>query len=193
VWESELPDVSDKLRQGDLIAGVDFPRIDRLRVAPTQIEGVVRPNRSVIVLEQCCSIDYQHSVLLSEVGRTRPLPPDHRYLAALRSRDASGLPYAFYEHLLEPHPALDPGPDRYSVARLLYRFSFIDLDGALLLDLQSRRVARMTPLARAHLRSKLAAHFGAPEDTDEAWLRSHGYDGRGEGLHAEQTQLESNG
>jgi hypothetical protein len=119
-------------------------------------------------------------MLLAEVGRTSPLGPDHRYLAALRSRDAAGLPYAFYEHLLEPHAVLNPGPNRYSVVKLMNRFSFIDPGGALLGELQSHRVARMTPLARAHLRSKLAAHFAAPEETDEAWLREHGYDARGE-------------
>lgn len=177
MWEQAKPDRTDLLRQGDLIVGVPFPKRGTVLLLGTGLSGSVRPNRKAVVLDQCCTVENRLTVLLGLVGSTAPLAEGHQFLRALRSDDASaGSVYAYYEHLLSPHQALPTKTDSHPIIMLLERLSlaFKELSG--MRELQDQRVARMTPLGRAQLRAKLAAHFANPEAEDGRWLQANGYD-----------------
>lgn len=173
--------MTDELRQGDLIVDVPFPRVRSLRVDSAGVKGNVRPSRTVVVLDRCCTVQQKHAVTLAEVIVAQP---SETYWTALRATmRVEGEPYAVYEHLIDAGLLPQLPPDRCHVIKLLDRFSFIDEPGATRESLRSKRVGRMTPLGRAHLRAKLTVLYTAPEQDDRDWLLAHGYDmsGRGDG------------
>ncbi len=179
MWEEGLPAPDASLRQGDLLQGVPFPKRCAVTLTADGVRGPVSPSKHVVVLDQSCTVQQRHTVLLGVVGATAPLNPGHQFLQALEALDPKVGPYSYYEHLLAPHATLDVAPGKRCTIKLLERVSLTAKDEEGLAWLRPHRVARMTPLGRARLRAKLAAHFGSPEDEDLAWLRDNGFDEMG--------------
>lgn len=97
----------------------------------------------------------------------------------LNTDPSSPGPYARYAHLLEAHEALPTKKGKHKVINLLDRFPVIGASREDLGWLREARVARMTTVARAHLRLKLAVHIARAEDEDLALLMAEDLDSFG--------------
>jgi hypothetical protein len=179
VWEDELPAESDELRQGDLIRGITFPKRETVRLTDVGIQAEMRPDRYAVVLDRCCTVEQRGTVMLAEVRHMGRPREGTRYLNGLladsNTPPSAELRPALYVHLLEPHAEMPVRRGDMAVIDLLNRVSLI-LPEDERRELRLKRIARMTPLARAQLRWKLIGHFGRADDEDSLWLHEHGYD-----------------
>lgn len=181
MWEPTLPDAADNLRQGDLLRLQPMPRRGGMTIDETELSSTVKV-RYALVIEQCCTVENHHTLMLAKVDRIRRLPDEHRYMVALRGTDpAAGQLYAYNEHLLDELDGhLPHAENKLWAAYLLDRLSYAaKAEEGSLHDFQIRRVARMTVPARALLRAKLSLMLGRPEKDDAAWLAENHRDERG--------------
>ncbi|MFL6060646.1 MAG: hypothetical protein ACJ72E_05400 [Marmoricola sp.] len=177
MWEPDLPDVSEHLRQGDLL-DLAAPIRGTSTLTNEWFTVEMKP-AMVLVVDHCCTIEQKCTVMVVAVSRQgRPADPEHPMLQALQHvHPVAGEPYAFYEHLLEDLPGiLEAHPKKLWLARLLERVSVAAIDHDHLAPLRTARVGRMTRPARAQLRAKMMAHVGRAEAEDAAWLADNGYD-----------------
>lgn len=172
------PAQSDTLRQGDLLTALPFPRRGTLELTPEEMRAAVYPSRSAVVLDQCCTVEQQHTVLLGRVGQVRRLPPDHRLAQALEaSHPAPGKPYAKYLHRLDDlDPHLPHKSNKVWVIELTERVSVAVKSEEDLAWLRSLRISRMATVSRAVLRAKLLFHFSEVATEDKDQLDALGFD-----------------
>jgi hypothetical protein len=113
-----------------------------------------------LVLVHCCTVAQQHAITVGTVERTTPKPNLEPFL----NTDHRSEPYAWYAHLLDEPPGLPELTDgaRYTV-RLLTRMVLSYADAAGSAWLRDQRSARMTILARAGLRQRLACCTHGPK------------------------------
>lgn len=98
-------------------------------------------------------------------------------MLALNNNDPeSGEKYSKYVHLLEPNHVLVEKANKLWVLELLERVSIGEKSIERLAWLQDKRVARMTPHARAQLRMRLLYHFSTVADDDRDVLKESGFD-----------------
>jgi hypothetical protein len=159
------------------------------------IDAVMRPDRYAVVLDRCCTVENQGTVMLAEV-REMKRPKDgsplmEGLLADSNYNPAAGARPTLYTHLLQPHPELSAKQGNIVFLDLLNRVSLILPEDDDRRALRLKRVARMTPLARAQLRWKLVGHFGRAEADDTQWLQSHGYDDFGRLIPADEAPTQS--
>lgn len=165
MWLPDVPDADAELRQGDLIVGIPFPKVGTIRVTPEGMTAETDANATAVVLDQCCTIEQRHVVLL---GRVTSREPDERMMRSLTNLDPSlGKTYSAYMHLLDPHDAMPAKKNKRKVINLLDRLQFTAVDRDQFQWLREKRKARMDVASRAHLRLRLAVHFGRVEDIDD--------------------------
>jgi hypothetical protein len=181
VWDSAVPAQDDPLRQGDLLTGIPFPRRGTLTLTAEEMRAAVYPSRSAVVLDQCCTVEQQHTVLLGRVGEVRRLPAGHKLAQALEAtHPEAGKPYAKYMHRLdELDPHLPWKANKVWVIELTERVSVAAKTGEDLAWMRSLRSARVTTVARALLRAKLLFHFSETATEDTEALVKLGYDNLG--------------
>jgi hypothetical protein len=182
VWEENLPPIGDDLRQGDLLVGVPFIRLDHRPEPNDQGNAELRVKlKTMIVVTQCCTVEQQGIVSVSAVGSTRRMADDDRMYQALMTEEppppeaVNEVPYVNNLFRLEPfgeHIRAEPG--RLKVAELSIVQTFTG-DGAWL---RAARVARMNPRARQLLRFKLIVLWGRIEPTDVDALEASGFEER---------------
>lgn len=160
---------------------VPFPRRGTMTLTVDELRANVYPAKPAVVLDQCCTVEQKHTVLLGRVDEVRRLPPEHSLIQALMAEDLSpGKPYSKYLHLLDPIPgALPDKPKKLWVINMVERLSIGVKSVDDLAWMQAKRVARMTPLARAKLRRRLMFHFSTVADEDAAALAEAGFDSLG--------------
>lgn len=144
----------------------------------------VYPSRFAVVLDQCCTVEQKQTVLLGRVGEVRRLPPEHELAQAMAADDfVEGKPYSKYFHLLDPiDKLLIDKTNKVWVIEMVERVSIGEKDLEKLRWLQEKRVARMSPLARAKLRRRLLFHFTSVAQEDVQELESAGFDRLGRPL-----------
>lgn len=179
MWEEALPGVDDMLRQGDLLVDVPSPRRGTFSLAADGLAADVYGARRAIVLDQCCTVANKHTVLLARVSdNVRKLPAENQMTQSLeRMVPEPGMPYAKYVHPLQDlEEHLPTRPSKRWVVEMLERVSLPVKDLDDLQWLQELRVARMTPLARAHLRLRMQVHFTDLAEEDVEALAAAGLD-----------------
>lgn len=178
MWASRLPPPDEGLRQGDLLVDVPFPVRGAVRLTPEKLEAPVKPS-AVMVVAHCCTVQQRRSLTLAKVISNAAMPDDHPFLKALRNVDPQIGDYAFYAHLLDPHPSI---PVKNNKVRLVDLVDTVTLIGQSLDDfdwLRAKRVARMTTVSRAQLRQKLTVLTGRAEPDDREILAAEGLDSFG--------------
>lgn len=174
MWLPSPPALDQELRQGDLLVGIPFPKASTVKLSGAGLAAEVADSVSAVVLDHCCNIEQHHVVLLA---RVQSMAVSERMLEGLKNVDPSRPgPYARYAHLLGEHASLPAKKGKHKVINLLDR---VQLNGSGKDDfawLREARAGRMSTIARAHLRLKLATHFGRAEDEDSALLMAEGLD-----------------
>jgi hypothetical protein len=187
MWEETAPNVVDDLRQGDLLAKMFLPRT-RLPLSIARPPGVEpsenqhaliqlgRP-RYFLVVSQCCTVENDKVAAIAPIKSTAVLHEDvydaHFSSTPPQSDEQPG--YVFAAHAIEPFLALHP-PPVFGSRLLVADFLEIHTYSGNLTVFQEQRIARMTPVARRDLRSRLMAFWGRAEDGDKEALRKLGYD-----------------
>lgn len=143
MWSADLPELTDELRQGDLLVGVPFPKRGQVRLESSGLSARVK-DANVIVLSGCCTVEQRHSLTIARVIQTKPLAEDDRYALALRNLDPRLGSYSWYTHLLEPHASLPPlEPGRLRVIDLMDTLTLLGADASAFAWLRELRTARM--------------------------------------------------
>lgn len=172
MWEDDCPDISDGLRQGDLLLGVPL----EAQQVGEPIQGATRPIEltDVIVVSQCCTTQQKSLVSLAPLHTIKLAAqrPDVLRLLQLEEPEAFGGPFETNRLYLQPHPSMNLGLGRAKVAYLLEARLLKTGDDDLWL--RSRRVARMTPQGRRLVRIKVGAHWARPEEDDVVALTRMG-------------------
>ncbi|MDR6117288.1 hypothetical protein QE370_000472 [Aeromicrobium sp. SORGH_AS981] len=151
-----------------------------MELTTEELRASVYASRNAVVLDQCCTVEQKHTVLLGRIGEVRRLPDDHQLMVSLRTDAPSeGVSYSKYFHLLEPTDALADKPNKVWVVELVERVSIGEKNLEDLQWLTNFRQARMTPQARARLRARLVFHFANSERDDQEALASAGLDEMG--------------
>lgn len=173
MWQDDVPEPTEALRQGDLLDSVPF---SVLRAEPdvketwSQVKWRVYP---AIVISQCCTTQQRSIAELAAVVRTAALPADHGMVRGLLSGWPATAGELFFDGmLLSPVGSVVPeiAGGRYPHVAFRTRVTFTDD----LEWLQQKRVARMTPEARRNLRLRLGAWYSRTEDDDRARLEEAG-------------------
>ena len=177
MWLSVAPSPDEELRQGDLLTGIVFPKAGTVQFEPEGVVGEVDDAVAAVVLDHCCTVEQHHVVLLA---RVQSMKVSERMMQGLTNVEPSSPgPYARYAHLLAPHEAIPVKTGKNKVINLLDRAQLLGGGFEDFAWLRGARKARMTTIARAHLRLKLAVHFGRAEDEDLAMLMAEGLDSFG--------------
>lgn len=176
MWLSMLPDISDTLRQGDLLLRAPFP-IEKSPPVDSSLNYAVEL-KAAIVVEQCCNIQQQRVVRLARVAQLvvggdqrRGLEMTDPRQAIQRTRGEGIIPFPVRQFRLVDPPMLPECPPKNLYCAQLLRT--VEYDGDLAW-LNRLRVARMTPKARHLLRTKLAALIGRAEDEDRETMTAAG-------------------
>jgi hypothetical protein len=178
MWEKELPEEEDELRQGDLLTDVVLPRL----VAPIEryrnpngtghLTTVAAPEHLGLVVSQCCQNEQGEHISVSPVISTIPL--NEEQLAEWLRDEPTGVEgeYVYDRFCLEElagHITHGAAHLRGGLEGLVLKVA--DLSRATPISgdrssLRAARVARMTPFGRHLLRTKLAYHWGRAEAGD---------------------------
>lgn len=180
MWEAVTPAEQELLRQGDLLVDVPFPRRGTYTLTPEELRASTQPGRLAVVLDRCCTVEQKHTVMIGKVSRFSRPAAGSNMEAALVAQPGLGVAYSRYAHLLQPlDPHIPNPPKKVFVIDLTERVSIPFDDEAQMKWLTNHRVARMTALARASLRTRLSLHFSEPagEDVDELAAMGLGPDG----------------
>lgn len=181
MWLDEVVDPDDDLRQGDLIQGFYAPKLKlplTMTVTGGQVPGEndfamakLGRQKYLLVVSQCCTLENDRVVSVAPVESSKPLSPELRevYANPKLPQDDGDLGYMYSAHLIESYSGEHPPPldgGRVNIANFLS----IQTYSGDISELQARRVARMTVLARRDLRRKLAAFWGRAEAEDRKAL-----------------------
>lgn len=178
MWEDELPEVSQPLRQGDLLRDMWAPTKGSLRVDEHGVSGEAEEQPSfAVVIDNCCTIEQTATVTIARVGRRkRPQAGSSTERGLLALEPIAGEPYTPYEHRLEPLEPYLPDSARWWVVKLPERVTYTAEALEDLAFLNAQRVARMSVVARVRFRLRVVTHFGREVAEDSAWLDAHGLD-----------------
>lgn len=167
-WLPAAPAADAELRQGDLLVGIPFPTWGSVRLTTDGLTGEVAEKDTAVaavVLDHCCTVEQRHIVLLARV-MSRDV--NDNMMRTLTNLDPTpGKPFSPYMHLLDPHDALPTKKNKRKLINLLDRVQLAGEDAAAFEWLRAARVARMDVVSRAHLRLRLAVHFGRAEEEDD--------------------------
>lgn len=177
MWLAEPVEPDDDLRQGDLLVDVPFPPPHSVLLTASGLTAPVEP-APVLALGHCCAVESHHCLVLARVVPTHALLETDPKLRALRNVGNPKVKgYARYAHLLATHQSLPIlEADRYWTVDLREQLHIRYPDKAGSQWLRDSRVARMTVVARAELRLRLAVLAGRVEDGDRDVLRDLGLD-----------------
>jgi hypothetical protein len=177
-WLPFAPATDAELRQGDLIVGIPFPTFGSVVLTTDGLTGAVGEKDAkvdALVLDHCCTVEQKHIVLLARIMSREVNEAMMQTLINLEP--GAGKPYSRYMHLLDPHEKLPAKKKRRKIVNLLDRVQLSGDGGDAFQWLCEARVARMDVVSRAHLRLRLAVHFGrAEEEEDAPELRALGLD-----------------
>jgi hypothetical protein len=182
MWASEPLDISEELRQGDLLQDLILPSL-RLPLVFIHRSGQAAQPGDMVVLEsarhdylvvsQCCTIINRKSFALAPIRSTPRLDENQRsvYAEADPSVIGEGDKYVVNAHYLDPIPEiLGNQGGRSKIADLTQIVSYAGDDA----ELRMKRVARMSPAGRRLLRMRLAYFWSRPEAEDLAWFEKNG-------------------
>lgn len=180
MWLDDIPDPSEKLRQGDLIVGSLLPQL-KLPMSyarfpgkePSQENSILLPvfkAREYLVVSQCCTIENYNVAALAPIEATGKLPDD-RIAAHKALEPGSGVGYVIAAHYVPPvRDHLNYNGPGVMVAN----FRRIQTFSGDLQSLQDSRVAMMTPEGRRILRIRLGLFWSRPEAEDQKWFDQEG-------------------
>jgi hypothetical protein len=183
MWEDEIPDTNDDLRQGDLVADFHFPVLKLpFQIAHSPGQAIHFEDRMVLkqkpgyalVVTQCCSVAQNDFVALALV---HPVPINNSTFRDALCADEppeedSGGGYLMDLFRLTPCGAhlTSVSPTSEQCADLGKIFT-VNGDQSILRD---ARVGRMRTHERRLLRIKLSLFFGRAEEDDIARLHELG-------------------
>jgi hypothetical protein len=179
VWEPNPPDVTDSLRQGDLVADVCFMQV---RSRP-EIDGNGRASikirvRQGVVITPCCTITQKGVVELAEVQGTRDIDPSEDFYRGMMNTSwppETGTPIVYDGFPLVSIPGVLE-PKTHQAIRYASFLSTASFEGDISW-LRTARLARMTPEARRDLRVRLSLYWGRAEPEDADILAARGVQG----------------
>ena len=177
MWLSMLPDISDTLRQGDLLLRAPFP-IEKSPPVDSSLNYAVEL-KAAIVVEQCCNIQQQRVVRLARVAQLvvggdqrRGLEMTDPRQAIQRTRGEGIIPFPVRQFRLVDPPMLPQRPPKNLYCAQALRT--VEYDVISHGPQFGCALRTLPPKARHLLRTKLAALIGRAEDEDRETMTAAG-------------------